>query len=296
MDMRQLRYFVTVAEELSFRRAAEKLNISQPPLSQHVKSLEEEMGVQLFQRTRREVRLTPAGQAFLRETRILLDQMRTAVNAAVRAGNDDSGVLRVGVATSALFHLVSVIQRQVAAEFPGVTLSLVDMVSAEQVRAVSLGLLDAGIVHARPERTEVRRQLIHREPLVAVLPSRHPLAQKEGFQLSMLSDEPMVALHREHGPAIYDAIVACCHEAGFSPDIRHMARSPLTIFQMVRLGLGVSIAPASYATTGFAGVVFRELPQSAGQVCMEIIWSEKHATDLTRRVVGHVAKLMALEA
>ncbi|MGN6660632.1 MAG: LysR family transcriptional regulator, partial [Achromobacter mucicolens] len=152
MDMRQLRYFVTVAEELSFRRAAEKLNISQPPLSQHVKSLEEEMGVQLLQRTRREVRLTPAGQAFLRETRILLDQMRTAVNAAVRAGNDDSGVLRVGVATSALFHLVSVIQRQVAAEFPGVTLSLVDMVSAEQVRAVSLGLLDAGIVHARPER------------------------------------------------------------------------------------------------------------------------------------------------
>ncbi|MGN6660312.1 MAG: LysR family transcriptional regulator, partial [Achromobacter mucicolens] len=79
-------------------------------------------------------------------------------------------------------------------------------------------------------------------------------------------------------------------------DIRHMARSPLTIFQMVRLGLGVSIAPASYATTGFAGVVFRELPQSAGQVCMEIIWSEKHATDLTRRVVGHVAKRMALDA
>lgn len=285
MDMRQLRCFVMVAEELSFRRAAERLHMSQPPLSQHIKALEEEMGVQLFLRTRREVKLTEAGLAFLRETRILLDQMQTAIHAAVRAGQNDVGVLKVGVATSALFSLVPQLMQELQLRFPGVVLSLVDMVSSEQVRAVSTGLLDLGIVHVRPDRTEVQRRLIHREPFVAVLPSHHPLAHRSGFELAMLAQSPMVALHREHGPAIYDAIVACCHEAGFSPDIKHFARNPLTIFQMVRLGLGVSLAPASYARTGFSGVMFREFPQTAAPVRLELIWSDKHANALTHRVI-----------
>lgn len=294
MDMRQLRYFVTVAEELSFRRAAQRLHISQPPLSQHIKALEDGMGVQLFHRNRREVKLTESGQAFLRETRILLDQMQTAVNAAVRAGKSDVGVLRIGLATSALFHLVPQVKLLIEARFPDATLSWVDMASVDQVKAVSLGLLDLGIVHARSDRVEVQRQLIYREPLVAVLPSHHRFAQQAGFRLAMLADEPMVALRRDCGPAIYDSIVACCHEAGFSPEIKHIARSPLTIFQMVRLGLGVSIAPASYANTGFAGVVFREFAQTAGQVRLEMIWSDKHASDLTRRVVREVVPRLAI--
>lgn len=296
MDMRQLRYFVTVAEELSFRKAAERLHISQPPLSQHVKALEDEMGVQLMHRNRREVKLTEAGQTFLRESRRVLDQLRTAVDAAVRVSKGDIGELRIGVATSALFHLVSEIKRLTHDLFPGVVPSFVDMVSAEQVKAVSTGLLDLGVVHARPDRSEVRRQLIYREPLVAVLPSSHPLAHEAGITLSMLSEEPMIALRREHGPAIYDAVVACCYEAGFSPNIKHMARSPLAIFQMVRLGLGFSIAPASYATTGFAGVVFREFPQNAGQVSLELIWSDKHATGLTRRVLEGLIPRLAIGA
>lgn len=294
MDMRQLRYFVTVAEELSFRRAAQRLHISQPPLSMHIKALEAEMGVQLFHRTRREVKLTESGQAFLRETRILLDQMQTAVSAAVRAGKSDVGVLRIGFATSALFHLVRQVKLLVEARFPDVTLSWVDMASADQVKAVSLGLLDLGIVHARSDRVEVQRQLIYREPLVAVLPSNHRLARQTDFQLAMLADEPMVSLRRDCGPAIYDSIVACCHEAGFSPEIKHVARSPLTIFQMVRLGLGVTIAPSSYADTGFSGVVFREFAQTAGQVRLEMIWSDKQASDLTRRVVSEVVPRLAI--
>ncbi|CAM4074482.1 LysR family transcriptional regulator [Bordetella tumulicola] len=294
MDMRQLRYFVTVAEELSFRRAAERLHISQPPLSLHIKTLEDEIGVQLLHRTRREVKLTESGQAFLRETRVLLDQMQLAVNAAVRAEQSDVGVLRVGLATSALFHVMSQVKRLIETRFPQVTLSMVDMASADQVKEVSLGLLDLGIVHARSVRSEVQRQLIYQEPLVAVLPSQHALAHTPGFKLAMLADEPMVALRRDCGPAIYDSIVACCHEAGFSPDIKHIARSPLTIFQMVKLGLGVSIAPASYANTGFSGVIFREFPQTAGQVRLEMIWSDKHASDLTRRVVSDVVPRLAI--
>jgi len=184
--------------------------------------------------------------------------------------------------------LIGQVKRVVETRFPDVTLSWVDMASSDQVKAVSTGMLDLGIVHTRSDRAAVRRQLIYCEPLVAVLPSNHRLAQLADFQLSMLADEPMVALPRDCGPAIYDSIVACCHEAGFTPIFRHAARSALTIFQMVRLGLGVSIAPASYANTGYAGVVFREFAQTAGQVRLELIWSDKHANALTRRVVSEV--------
>lgn len=286
MDMKQLRYFVMVAEELSFSRAAERLNMSQPPLSQHIKLLEEELGVTLLNRTRREVKLTDAGAAFLRESRLLLGQMRTAVSAATRAAQSEAGVLRLGVATSALFHVLPRLVEMVKAEFPRVEVSVSDMQSQDQVSAVSHGLLDIGIVHVRPDRSKLERMPIFQEPFVAVLPERHPLASSQDpLVVSELAEESMVALSRESGPAVFDAIVATCYEAGFSPAFKHAARSPLTIFQMVRLGFGVGLVPKSYASSAYPGVRFRELASSAGQVRMEAIWSPKYASELTLRIV-----------
>lgn len=284
MDMKQLRYFVMVAEELSFSRAAERLNMSQPPLSQHIKLLEEELGVTLLHRTRREVKLTDAGAAFLRESRMLLAQMRTAVSAATRAAQPDSGILRLGVATSALFHVLPRLLDMVRTDYPRVEVSVSDMQSADQVYAVSHGLLDIGIVHRRPDRSKLERVPVFDEPLVAVLPEQHRLAQAQPFNLADLAEEAMVALSRESGPAVFDAIVATCYDAGFSPAFKHAARSPLTIFQMVRLGFGVALVPRSYASSAYPGVCFRDLPRSAGQVHMEAIWSPKHASDLTLRI------------
>lgn len=288
MDMKQLRYFVMVAEELSFSRAAERLHMSQPPLSQHIKLLEEELGVVLLNRTRREVKLTDAGAVFLRESRLLLGQMRTAVSATVRAAQSDVGTLRLGVATSALFDLLPRFLGELKAEFPGVEVSVADMQSQDQVSAVSHGLLDIGIVHVRPDRDKLMHVPLHHDTYLAVLPEAHRLASAADFRLADLADEPMVALSREHGPAVYDAIVASCYEAGFSPNFKHKARSPLTIFQMVRLGFGVALVPRSYASSGYPGVCFRDLPPTAGKVHMEAIWSEKHASDLTRRIVDDV--------
>ncbi|PLP98464.1 LysR family transcriptional regulator [Cupriavidus pauculus] len=288
MDMKQLRYFVMVAEELSFSRAAERLHMSQPPLSQHIKLLEEELGVTLFNRTRREVKLTDAGAVFLRESRLLLGQMLTAVDATVRAAQSDVGTLRLGVATSALFDLLPRFLAQVKAAFPGVDVSVADMQSQDQVSAISHGLLDIGFVHVRPDRDKLMHIPLHHDTYMAVLPEAHPLASTPKFCLADLADEPMVTLSREHGPAVYDAIVASCYEAGFSPNFKHKARNPLTIFQMVRLGFGVALVPRSYASSGYPGVCFRDLPPTAGKVHMEVIWSEKHATDLTRRIVEEV--------
>lgn len=292
MDMKQLRYFVMVAEELSFSRAAEKLNMSQPPLSQHIKLLEEELGVVLLNRTRREVKLTDAGAVFLRESRLLLGQMRTAVGAAVRAGQSDAGVLRLGVATSALFNVLPRLLAMIKQAYPGVEVSVVDMQSHDQVSAVTHGQMDIGIVHVRPDRSKLMRVPVLREPLAVVLPEGHRLANA-ALTLSDLAEDPMVALARESGPAVFDAIVASCYEAGFSPSFKHTARSPLTIFQMVRLGFGVALVPRSYASSAYPGVCFRELDGTAGQVRMEAIWSDKHASDLTRRIATELLPRLA---
>lgn len=292
MDMKQLRYFVMVAEELSFSRAAERLHISQPPLSLHIKQLEEELGVMLLSRTRREVKLTDAGAVFLRESRLLLGQMQTAVSATVRAAHSDAGVLRLGVATSALFHVLPKLLSLVRDAFPGVEISISDMQSQDQVSAVSHGMLDIGLVHTRPDRSKLMHVPIYRESYIAVLSETHPLADAPDFMLSDLAEESMIALSREHAPAVFDAIVASCYEAGFSPIFKHTARSPLTIFQMVRLGFGVALVPHSYASSAYPGVRFRDFPHTAGQVRMEAIWSEKHASDLTRKVAQQILPLL----
>ena len=284
MDIKQLRYFVMVAEELSFSRAAERLHISQPPLSQQIKSLEEEMGVSLFLRTRREIRLTDAGVVFLRESRLLLDQFRSAVNSAVQASQTLAGSVRLGVATSGLFSVMPRFLELMRTEFPNVEILVSDMQSDDQVRAVSQGALDIGIVHVKPERMNVDRMPVFSEGLSVVLPSEHRHANKVDLHLADLADEAMVALPRSHAPTVFDAVIASCSAAGFSPNVKHVARNPLTIVQMVRAGFGVALLPSSYAQSAYPGVCFRDASPDVGRVRLEAIWSERHASELTLKI------------
>lgn len=288
MDLKQLRYFVMVAEELNFSRAADKLHISQPPLSQQIKSLEEEMGVVLLTRNRREVRLTDAGAVFLHESRLLLDQFRSAVNATVRASQTNAGSIRLGVATSALFSVMPTFTALTRAAFPHIELLVTDMQSDDQVRAVSQGALDIGIAHVKPERVNVSRQQVFTESFTAVLPPDHPQASNPQFTLADLADAPMIALPRAHAPTVFDAIVGACSAAGFSPNVRHHARNPLTILQMVRAGFGVALVPRSYRDSSYPGVCFRDVPAAVGRIRLEVIWSERHASDLTLAVARQI--------
>lgn len=296
MDMRHLRSFVAVAEELSFSRAAERLHMSQPPLSQHIKSIEDEMGVKLFLRSPREVKLTDAGLVFLQESRVLLDQLRIAINATVRAAQSDSGILRIGVATAALFGVMPQFMTLMRATFPNVNVSVTDMQSQDQLVAVTQGSIDIGIVHVRPDRMKLEHLPIFSESLAVVLPEAHPLTQVPHLRLCALADEPMIAISREHGPAVYDAVVSSCVEAGFRPAFKHIARNPTIIFQMVRLGLGVSVVPRSYAQSTFPGVCFRDLPETTGRVRMEAIWSERRASELTLHVTQQILPLLVAPA
>lgn len=285
MDLKQLRYFVMVAEELNFSRAATRLHMSQPPLSQQIKALEEEMGVVLLHRNPRGVRLTDAGTVFLRECRLLLDQFRSAVHLTVRASQNNAGTIRLGVATSGLFSVLPTLMELMRADFPHVEVLVRDMQSDDQVRAVAQGALDLGIVHVKPERMNVGRHELFREPLALVLPDDHRHAAGLMPDLNEFAEESMIALSREHAPTVFDAMIVCCSEAGFSPNIRHTARNPFTIFQMVRSGLGIALVPSSYRQGVYPGVVFRNLNGSAGQVRLEVIWSERNASELTQKIV-----------
>ncbi|WP_288251557.1 LysR substrate-binding domain-containing protein [uncultured Hydrogenophaga sp.] len=294
MDIKQLRYFVMVAEELSFSKAAARLHMSQPPLSQQIKALEEEMGVELFARNRREVKLTESGHVFLRESRVLLDQFRTAVNMAINASRENVGTLRLGVATSGLFSVLPTLLSLIRSEYPNVDVQLSDMQSEAQIQALSQGMLDLGIVHVSPQKLGLARHPVHSENLSLVLPASHRLAASRVVPLAEVADEPVVALSRTHAPTVFDAAIACCAEAGFSPLIKHTARSPFTIFQMVRMGFGIALVPRSYRFGDYPGVVFHDLPVSdLGRIRMELVWDERRGNSLARTLAQHLAPRLA---
>jgi DNA-binding transcriptional LysR family regulator len=288
MDLRQLRYFVAVAEELSFSRAAVRLHMSQPPLSQHVKTLEDELGVMLLARTRREVKLTDAGRAFLRECHTLLAQAEIASNRVRQVASGGEGTLRLGMATYAIDHVLPAFHQRVHALSPNIQLVVSDMGSEEQVRAIALDRIDLGFVHARiPAAGLVRRQ-VRQEPFAMVMAKTHPLARKRGLALQDLAGEPMVTFSREHRSALFDALVALCMNAGFSPKLVHVARHPTSLFQIVGLGLGVSIVPFAYARHAPKGLHFREIDVSAGSIQLEAVWRADNPSESMRLVIANI--------
>lgn len=294
LDLRQLRYFVTVAEELSFSRAAARLHMSQPPLSQQIKSLETEMGVALFLRNRREVQLTHAGGVFLDECRVLLDRLATAVNTAIHAGEGHAGTLRVGVATAGLFSVMPTFLALLRASHADVKVLVNDMQSDDQINAVAQGALDIGIVHTRAEKTTLPRALVFEDHLALVLPASHRSAGQPTVALRDIAADAMVSLSRPHAPSIFDAVIAACAHAGFSPRIEHTARSVFTICQMVAMGFGVAVVPASYAPFTYPGVVLRPLADAGSALLrMEMVWSDRPTRALAREVAQSLAPRLA---
>ncbi|NWA00395.1 LysR family transcriptional regulator [Pseudomonas gingeri] len=262
MELRHLRYFIAVAEELHFGRAAELLGISQPPLSQQIQALEQELGARLFERTNRRVELSEAGRLFLEEARLVLVQVDKAADVARRAQLGELGELKIGFTSSAPFN--STIPQVLFAfrqSFPAVHLNLREMSS----KMVADGLMDESIEVGLmrplplPEALDVV-ELMH-EPLVAVLSSNHPLAtgSEAGLHLSELALEPFVFFPRSYGSGLYAQLMTLARQAGFSPHFAQEAGEAMTIIGLVAAGLGVSVLPASYQRIRIDGVVYRPL-------------------------------------
>jgi DNA-binding transcriptional LysR family regulator len=260
MELRQLRYFVAVAEELHFRRAAARLHISQPPLSQQIAALEDELGVRLLERTRRRVEMTPAGEAFLRDARATLAELDVAVSTARAIDAGQEGVLRVGFVGSALLSIVPSTVQRFRRTRPGIEIELRERSTVEQLRAVSTGLVDVGLVRPPIETDEsLHTEVVMRERTVAAIPEGHPLARLRRVPLRRLATQPLVLFPRRQAPGYHDLLIGRLAATGSTPQIAQYAPEMMTIIGLVAAGIGVSPVPASVAHLAIDGVTYRPL-------------------------------------
>jgi DNA-binding transcriptional LysR family regulator len=262
LDLRRLRYFVAVAEEGHVTRAAERLGIQQAPLSQQIKALEQSLDTQLFRRRPRGVQLTDAGAALLVEARAVLARAAEAEAAVARAARGEAGRLRLGFTNSACFHpAMPAALAAFRAAAPAVALTFDQASTPALIERLQRGDLDAAFIRtaqASPPGLAVHR--LAEEPMVAALPAAHRLAESGGpMALSDLAAETFIAYPRAEGAGLYDAVIAACHAAGFSPAIGHETPQMIATLSLVAAGLGVSIVPTSLRRMALAGVAYREL-------------------------------------
>lgn len=258
MELRHLRYFVTVAEELHFSRAAERLGIAQPPLSRQIQQLEAELGFLLFERSRPRVGLTAAGSVLLEHARRVFDTIDAGVRDARRTSLGERGRVNVGYPSSLAYSGLTELLRAFRARFPDVDVGLKELPPAEQIEALKDGQIDVGFIRGRVDDPELTFEIARRETFVLALPLDHPLVKKKHIALASVALEPFVFFPRERGPAFFDQLISLCREAGFNPRIAHEA-PPLDVLSLVGAGFGISIVPSSVRESGRSDVILRPL-------------------------------------
>ena len=264
MELRHLRYFVAVAEEGHVTRAAERLGIQQPPLSQQIRALETELDAQLLRRKPRGVELTPAGRTFLGEAKAILARADEAVAAARRAARGEAGRIGIGFTSSASFHpFVPRAIRAFREAHPLVALSLEESGTTELVDALRAERIDAAFVRSPVgESADLTVRPLFDEPMVAALPRGHSLSgAADSLPLDALAGETFILYRRPVGPGLHDAIIAACDRAGFSPRIGQEAPRMLSTLSLVAAGLGVTVVPRSMSRLEAEGVAYRALAE-----------------------------------
>ena len=276
MDLRRIRYFIVLSEELHFGRAAQRLNIAQPPLSQQIRVLEEELGARLFERSNRRVELTAAGKALLPEARALSAQAERTGEVARRAQRGELGELRIGFTGSAAFsEVIPQLIFEYRRRLPGVHLRLEELTTQQQLTAMLEHRMEVAFVRGatRPELPPtLQATRLFEDALGAVLPARHPLAAQGGaLSVGALKDEAFVMYPRESGTGVYDQIIALCQQAGFAPQLAQEARESPTIVGLVAAGIGVALVPASLRSINVNGVAYRPLREKAARSAMWLV-------------------------
>lgn len=259
MELRHIRYFLTVAEELHFGRAAERLHVSQPPLSQQIRQLEAELGVTLFERNQRNVQLTEAGKLYAQEMRELLDKLEEAGLRARQAADGIVGSLSVGFVASATYSWLPRIYRRFHDAFPKISLSLDELSTAEQIEALHSGRIHVGIGRPPIGDSTLDVQLLADEPLAVAMPAHHPLAQRDVIDLAELASEPFVLFPRRPRPGWVDIVRDACQQAGFVPSVAQEVQELSSAVTLAAAGIGVAVVPASAQALSLPDLAYKHL-------------------------------------
>lgn len=280
MELRHLRYFVAVAETLSFRRAADRLRLAQPALSSQIKSLEHELGTRLLDRTTRSVRLTPAGRVLLDEARTVLAATVQAERRAREAAHGLAGTLRLGVIAPTANAWLAGILRRFRQSFPAVQLSLFDLTSTEQLRRLHEGELDAGLLRPPVTWPELDYQFVEESHQVLALPAGHPLARKRALNWKVFDGADLVLIQPEAQHGYYDAFLAQCAKAGAKPRPAQYANDIQTKLWLISAGFGIAPTTATLAEVKRPGLVFRPLPPGLPPVRTVLAWRRQDDSPL----------------
>lgn len=292
MELRHLRAFITVAEERNFSRAAARLHISQPPLSQQIQALEAELGVRVFERGRNGASLTAAGASLLPQARAVLGQLQRAVEQAQRAGRGETGSLAVGFAGSMPF---SAVMPQLLHDFrvawPEVELQLREQPSRAQIDDLVTRKLDVGFV--RPTRhaqlAELHTRVLLREPLVAALHAQHPLADRPSIRLRELRHEPFMLYSATLGSGLREHTLALCLKAGFNPRIAQEVHEMPTLISLVSAGIGVGLVAASMRRAQMPYVRYLDLLDAGAHSDIVLAWKRDNASPALRNFLALAA-------
>jgi DNA-binding transcriptional LysR family regulator len=272
MELRTLRYFATLAEELHFGRAAQRLAITQPPLSLAIRGLEDELGVQLFARTRRQVSLTYAGAAFLEQARDILSRADAAVELARAADRGAIGRLAIGFMSASIYTLLPAVLREFTSGHPGVHLELRELTLPQQAAALRRRDIHIGFVRPPVTDADLIVETILDEPLVVALPSGHPLAARQRISARRLAGERFVMFQRAPGLVLHHFVLGFCLQQGFTPNVAQEASQTHAVVGLVSAGIGVALVPASAQEIGMRGVEFRRLVEKSPSVGTALAW------------------------
>jgi DNA-binding transcriptional LysR family regulator len=289
MELRHLRYFVAVAEELHFSRGAARVHVAQPALSRQIRALEAEMGLRLFERDRRRVALTAGGAAFLEEARSVLRDVDRAVDTALRAARGEHGMLRIGYVPAVVYTGLPEIVRAFRKRLPGVDVRFQEMSPALQVEVLLAERVDVGFVRGPVHEPALAVTTVLEESLVAALPSGHRLGGHARLRLAMLASEPFVLQARSRGPGSHDQILAICRSAGFSPRVVQEG-SNIDVLSLVASGAGVAIVPTSLRVIRRAGIVFRPLRERP-LTQLNMVWRKNAESPVLREFLAEVCRL-----
>lgn len=291
IELRHLHYFIAVAEELHFSRAAERLHISQPPLSQQIRALEEQLGVKLFERTKRQVQLTEAGEVFLERSYLLLEQLEQAIEVTQRIGRGEVGRLAIAFVDSATYTVLPDILSVFREQFPAVELRLHEMTTAQQIQALHLKQVDIGIVRSAIREPGLSVECLLQESLVLALPQTHPLCAHNKVSLSTLASESFILFPAKLGPVFYEQIIDMCQQAGFRPKVAQEAVQMQTIIGLVAAGLGIAFVPTSMQNFYRSGVVYRPLQEQTPSSGLHLAWRQHDSSPVIRAFLNLAQKM-----